>query len=505
MRSHRYLACAAALTTCLMAARAQSADPSSPEHLANERLGVGWAFVYGYQGVPAVQFLPEVRALRGGFAKIYVFWNQLEPMRGQYDWSATDAFVEQLQSPDEGLIAVYSSSSWATTHSATMIPASPAKDRHEYYRFIRDLVARYKGRVRYWQNDCEPNNPVFWNGTKEQFVDQLKVFYRAVKAADPAAVVLAGGYDGLFNPPPAPPMHNQAAGLEFFDYVFAEGRDAFDVFDLRLYADPYTILARVDHIRARMQAHGYAKPIFSTEYGGPGFFEFGPNRLYIPLVLLWSHLAAAGGDGTPIANNPIAQMYKQRDELAPETQIFLMDCSPELEAKFQRLQSREIAIRNVLALAAGVERTAYWQFLNLSLPRDNLMQLMYGKIGLMAVADGQLAGRLPIADAFERTAKFLAGARSATRVKLPAHPDVYYFAIDRGQRGPAGVVWQRRDTFFGEDQPSVAVSLPWSHGPATAQDVLGTAVEVITAANQLEVPVSVTPIFLDPLTGATAN
>ena len=102
---------------------------------------------------------------------------------------------------------------------SALLPPSPAKDPDDYYRFVYDLVKHCKGRVRYWQNDAEPNNPIYWSGTKEEFVAQLKVFHRAVKAADPAAVVVVGGYDGLFGPPGTHQYPNQQAGLDFFDFV----------------------------------------------------------------------------------------------------------------------------------------------------------------------------------------------------------------------------------------------------------------------------------------------
>lgn len=118
-----------------------------------------------------------------------------------------------------------------------MLPPSPAKNPDDYYRFVRAVVARAKGRVRYWQNDSEPNSPIYWAGTKE-FVAQLKIFHKAVKDADPSAVVVVGGYDGLFNPPGTHAIPSQEKGLEFFDYVMKETADVFDVFDLRPYADP---------------------------------------------------------------------------------------------------------------------------------------------------------------------------------------------------------------------------------------------------------------------------
>ncbi len=72
--------------------------------------GIAWGFLYGYQGVKAEDFLPRIRQLGAGCTKIYLFWNQVEPEKGRYDWSAVDRFVAQLQSPEEGLIAIFSSS-----------------------------------------------------------------------------------------------------------------------------------------------------------------------------------------------------------------------------------------------------------------------------------------------------------------------------------------------------------------------------------------------------------
>jgi hypothetical protein len=217
--------------------------------------------LYGYSGVPAVQYAPQLREVGAGLTKVYLFWQQLEAEKGCYDWAAVDAFVSQLSAPDAGLISLFSSSQWATEQPSVLLPPSPAKNADDYYRLVFELVKHCRGRVRFWQNDCEPNNPVFWNGTREQFVAQSRIFYRAVKDADPDAIVLIGGYDGLFVPPdlssvdghPCKPFPHQGVGLEFFEYVLDEARDTFDLFDLRLYGDPYTIPARVDYIRRRMQ------------------------------------------------------------------------------------------------------------------------------------------------------------------------------------------------------------------------------------------------------------
>jgi len=141
--------------------------------LQGSPFGIANGFLYGYQGVTAYEFMPTVRRLGAGFTKTYLFWNQVEPKRGTYDWTAVDAFVNQLKSPDEGLVGVFSASEWAVTKPSTLLPPSPAKNPDDYYRFIFDLVSHCRGRVRYWQNDAEPNSPIYWGGTKEEFVAAL--------------------------------------------------------------------------------------------------------------------------------------------------------------------------------------------------------------------------------------------------------------------------------------------------------------------------------------------
>jgi hypothetical protein len=467
-------------------------------------LGVAWGFLYGYLYVKPEQFMPHLRQIGGGFTKVGLFWNQIEPQKGKYDWTAVDAFVNQLNSPDEGLIAIISSSQWAVERPSALLPPAPAKNLEDYHRFIRDLVRHCKGKVRYWQNDSEPNDPIYWSGTKEQFVAQLRVFHQAVKEADPSAVVVVGGYDGLFGPPGAYQFPRQQAGLDFFDYVLKTGGNAFDVFDLHLYADPYTIMARVDIMRQKMRALGYEKPITCTEYGGPGFYGFYENLKYVSLLTPWTQSVLqtnANGFPTPdkSGSNRIVELYKNMSALAPATQMFLLGCSPELEAKYNRIQSRDLVMRNVFALAAGVQKTLYWELKPVQSDRDNLMTLMYGKTGMLDYENGSLQKRTPTAEAYQRMAKVFNGVRAVRQISVPGKPSLFFFEMDRGARGPAYVIWERRDAFSGEDAPPVPFDWAWTTKPPTASDALGQVVPVQVADGRLHLNVSVTPIFFEPV------
>ena len=148
----------------------QPARPTRTE--GRSPLGIAWGFIYGGDSKPYV-FMPQLRALGASHTKLYLFWNQLEPEKGKYDWDTLDKFLDQLQSPDEALISIFSTSKWATRESALILPPSPAKNADDYYRMIHTVVSHCKGRIRYWQNDSEPNNPVFWAGTPGEFIAQL--------------------------------------------------------------------------------------------------------------------------------------------------------------------------------------------------------------------------------------------------------------------------------------------------------------------------------------------
>lgn len=490
------------LVNSLIAATPLASSPISP-------FGVAWSFLYGYFGVPAANYSTQLKEVGAGFTKVYLFWNQLEPKKGNFDWTALDAFADQLPSPDAGLVAVFSSSQWGSGKPSAMLPPSAAKNPDDYYRFIFEMVKHTRGRVRFWQNDCEPNNPIYWNGTKEEFVAQTKIFYKAVKDADPNAVVLVGGYDGLFVPPALTevngkklrPFPQQEAGLEFFDYVLREAKDAFDLFDLRLYGDPYTIPARIEYFRAKMKSHGYERPMVCTEYGGPNLFEFAENRKYIPLMSTWSQaVTTTDKAGNPTADhhsiNQIEKLYLEMNTLAPQTQMFMQGCPPELEAKFERIQSRSLVMRNLFGLSGGIKTMVYWDLINIPGRRDDLMNLMYGKIGLYKVEGAAIGARTLTADAFRNMSKVLHGVRRVQQIVLPEQPALYLFKAELEGGQTTYVAWEYRDPFTGEDDPPVTHSWSVDFERAAAVDVFGKSISVKLAEHRLELPLSVDPVFI---------
>lgn len=491
-----------------MAALMTFANPTPAAEIPEaSRFGIAWGYLYGQLGVKPRPYVSQVRELGGGFSRVILFWDQIEPEKGRFNWSDLDMYVGELQSPDEGFVTLYSASKWATRVSAIMMPATPAKDPEDYYRFVYETVGRYRGRVRYWGNDAEPTNAAFWGGSVEEFVDQLRIFYRAVKAADPEALVVLGGCDGLFTPPglkmpngePVPPFPHQEVALGFFDHVLREAGDAFDVFDLHLYLAPETIGARVDYIRERMRANGYEKPIIGGEYGGPNFYELPDNLQYVHIVQQWAVKPDENGTAQvdPALGRAVAELYEKMPTLSPQTQMFMWNCSPELEEKLRRIQSRTMVMQNLFVLEAGLKRSLLWCYSPATNERDDIMGLMFGKFSV-TVNDGETLKPTLTALAFKRMTEFLAGVRSVKRVPTPDSPTIYLFKVDRGVRGNVFVVWEQRDRFGGEDAPGVEFAWAATWTSARAVDALGAEQEVEVVGGKITLKVGATPIYVLP-------
>lgn len=492
------MAALAVLASQLVCAASSASASVSP-------FGIAWGYLYGHHGAGTHSYLPGVREHGAGFSRVILMWEQIEPRRGEFNWSALDTYVDELRHAEEGFVTLYAASTWATRAKATLMPASPAKDPEDYYRFVFETVKRHRGKVRYWGNDAEPTNPAFWAGTKEEFVASLRLFYRAVKAADPEARVVLGGCDGLFVPPglklpngdPVPPMPHQDVALGFFDHVLREAPDAFDIFDLRLYLDPEMIVPRVNYIRERMRANGYEKPIFGGEYGGPSFYELPENWKYLDLVTKWSVKTDEQGKAVvdPAIGRGVAELYENMPTLHPQTQMFMQGCPPELEAKYRRIQSRTLVMQTLFALSAGVERMLLWNYSPATNQRDDIMGLMFAKFSLLE-RHGEDLRLTASAAAYKRMTSLLAGVRSVTQRIVPQRPSVVLFEVDRGSRGTLLVAWERRDRFSGEDAPAIEFSWPAPWARAEAVDALGERVEVTVADGRLTVPLGITPVYL---------
>jgi hypothetical protein len=174
-------------------------------------------------------------------------------------------------------------------------------------------------------------------------------------------------------------------------------------------------------------------------------------------------------------------------------------CPQELEDKRHRINCREIVMRNLLALSAGVRQTVCWN-LAPDVPGYtnplSVMDLLFGKLVLMDYEGTELRHRYPSAETFSLVADQLAGVDSVTRVEVPTRPSLFLFDVRRSGRGPLLVVWEQRDSFYGEDEPPIAFDWPWPAAQAEAVDALGQVQTVGLLDGRVQLRVSLTPLFI---------
>jgi hypothetical protein len=475
-----------------------------PADIAGTRLGIVRGISYGLFGKPD-RFVPQARALGARILRAYFFWGQVEPHPGCYKWDAVDALLDQLDGDEEVWITLCSSSPWATRTPTDFLPPSPAHDLDAYAEFVRQTVRRCGNRVKFWQCDNEPSNTaLLWAGTADEYLDQLKAMYAAVKAADPSALVVLGGcgYDVLGSPAGSEQCH-------FFDRLAAVGRDAFDVFDVHLYGDPYRIPAYVETARQFMRIHRYLKPIVAGEYGGPSLFEFPEVEAALQTALAQAFAAPPAPQSTEslaaqaVQDTPerlaMKVLYARMADLPPRLQMFMHGCPPELEARRHRIACRQLVMRNLLALSSGIHRTLYWNLApEVPGPIDPymIMHLLVGKLPLLDYRGAALDYRHPEADSFELLARQLEGVKHVARLEIGDQPTVYAFRVDRERRDPVYVLWDQRDAFDGECEPPRSVALEWSAAAARAVDALGSPQPAEVCAGRLRLQVSDTPVFV---------
>lgn len=481
-------------------------DAVGPVDLPGVRLGVVRGISYGLFGEPD-EFLPQARALGAGLIRAYVYWGQVEPEPGRYVWDAVDALLKQCDGDEEIWLTVCSSSPWATRQPTDFLPPSPAHDLTVYCGFVRRLVQHCAGRVRYWQCDNEPSNTgLLWAGTAAEYVAQLQTMHSAVTDADPAAVVVLGGcgYDVFSG-------EEGSAPRQFFDHLTSAGRDGFDVFSVNLYGDPADVPRQLAMAEAMMRAHGYTRPIVVGEYGGPVLFEFPELEPIVAETFAAAFSGAPGGQSTDELTQQAGQdtperramaaLYDRMSDLPPRLQMFMAGCPPELEAKRHRISCRQIVMRTLLALSAGVRRTVCWDLapeVPAATDPYQLMHLMFGKLPLLDYEGRSLSHRHPSADTFALLTGQLAGGQTVTRLDLDDdHPaTLYAFRVDRADRPPLLVFWDHRDPFDGEDEPPITVSWPWQAPGATTIDALGHTHPTEISDGHLRLDVSLTPIFV---------
>jgi Beta-galactosidase len=138
------------------------------------------------------------------FMRISFGWDAIESTEGKYDWLFWDDFVKMAVDEYGITLLPYICyvPQWSSTNPQdTMFFWNyPPKDNKPWGDFIKALVNKYKDRIKTWELWNEPDIWIYWQGSRKQFVDFMRVGAEAVREADPSAKIVFPGiaYDPEF-------------------------------------------------------------------------------------------------------------------------------------------------------------------------------------------------------------------------------------------------------------------------------------------------------------------
>lgn len=157
---------------------------------------------------PSSADLDGMVALGASAVRVDFNWFQFEPSQGSYDFSAFDAIVQGANARG---IAVYPTVAY-TPQWASSVPSCVQSDSDatltcnnklpanttDWTDAVTTVVTRYAGQVACWGIWNEPNLGGFFQGTEDDFVNQIFVpAAAAIRAADPSAKICGPELSGL--------------------------------------------------------------------------------------------------------------------------------------------------------------------------------------------------------------------------------------------------------------------------------------------------------------------
>ncbi len=126
----------------------------------------------------------------------FCHWRVVEPEKGRFEWR--DAEIDDLRNRGFTIMANLGHPPlWAgRPHPADQDhgnwTSAPPRDIAEWENYVFKTVEHFRDRIRHWEVWNEPCWQGFFSGTPEEYAELLKVAHRAIKRADPQAVVIGG-------------------------------------------------------------------------------------------------------------------------------------------------------------------------------------------------------------------------------------------------------------------------------------------------------------------------
>jgi hypothetical protein len=124
-------------------------------------------------------------------------WREIEGAgKGRWHWETPDRIIEQIEAHNlKVIVRLGSQPAWAS-EKVDLPEIGPPDNLQDFYDYVHAVASRYRGRIEAYQIWNEPNLAREWGGrppSPEEYTELLRVGYRAVKDADPGAIVISAG------------------------------------------------------------------------------------------------------------------------------------------------------------------------------------------------------------------------------------------------------------------------------------------------------------------------
>lgn len=200
------------------------AATATPLPVSDKRFQVGIQVQYSLDMNPDNQdgWMREVGEKMGlRWFKQQVRWEDVEPERGQFDWSKLDLVMpSKAKFGLNIMLSIVTAPNWARESGVNLDKHGPPASFADYVNFVTAILKRYPGQVQAIEVWNEQNLDREWTSTSglsaANYVTMLRETYTAIKAIDPGIIVISGALaptGGWVEP------DGRVSAIDDFDYL----------------------------------------------------------------------------------------------------------------------------------------------------------------------------------------------------------------------------------------------------------------------------------------------
>ncbi|MGO4441827.1 cellulase family glycosylhydrolase [Mycobacterium sp. 2YAF39] len=207
------------------------------------------------------------------------FWPLIEPERGAFTWTYSDAIVKEASARRMNVVAILSHTpEWARGAGTTS--DYPPVHTSDFAEFARATAARYAPLgVHTWEVWNEPNSDFFWAPAPDanHYGQLFRATAAAVRAVDPNATLMTGGLTRGTDTPDGLRISQMTFVKQLYANGTAQLADAIAVHPYTFPALPsqtnVAVIGGINEVPALhqlMEQHGDGgKKVWITEFGAP--------------------------------------------------------------------------------------------------------------------------------------------------------------------------------------------------------------------------------------------